>query len=188
MKGTDKFRPLRNCPFINERDIWTLCREACWAQTSIRLASNLFRAPNSRSGGREFESPMWRQWLNSGKILGVRSFYRGDPDVITWSCQSVWLPNIGSLARLWQTHLPDTTADSTSLLNQAHVQYQCDTEGSTVEKRAETQISIRLAISLERLSPEVSSNPLCSGNSVQWLKTWKDPWGHFSLQQPLCLG
>ncbi len=30
-------------------------------QTSIRLASHLVRAPNSRSGGHEFESPVRRQ-------------------------------------------------------------------------------------------------------------------------------
>jgi hypothetical protein len=29
----------------------------------------------------------------SGKILGVMSFYSGDPDVITRSSQSVWLRN-----------------------------------------------------------------------------------------------
>ncbi len=61
-------------------------------QTSIRLASHLVRAPNCRSGARELESPMWRELsalTKSGKILGVRSFYSGDPDVITWSCQSV---------------------------------------------------------------------------------------------------
>ncbi len=38
----------------------------------------------------------------------------------------------------WQTHLPDATADNTSLLNQAHVLYQHSTGGSTVEKPAET--------------------------------------------------
>jgi hypothetical protein len=55
-------------------------------QTSIRLASHLVRAPNSRSGGCELESPMWRELgalTKSGKILGFRSFYSGDPDVIT---------------------------------------------------------------------------------------------------------
>jgi len=30
-------------------------------QSSIRLASHLVRAPNSRSEGHEFESPMWQQ-------------------------------------------------------------------------------------------------------------------------------
>jgi hypothetical protein len=30
-------------------------------QSSIRLASHLATAHNSRSGGREFESPMWRE-------------------------------------------------------------------------------------------------------------------------------
>ncbi len=47
-------------------------------QTSIWLASHLVKAANSRSGGREFESPI-RQELGaltkSGKIFGVRSFY-----------------------------------------------------------------------------------------------------------------
>ncbi len=45
----------------------------------------------------------------------------------------------------WQTHLPDATEYDTSLLNQAHVQYQSGSGGSTVEKPAETQTSIRLA-------------------------------------------
>ncbi len=94
-------------------------------QTSIRLAIHLVRAPNSRSGGHEVESSMWQKLgaLNkSGKTLGVRSFCSGDSDMITWSCQSVWLRNTRSSARHWQTHLsgglplPDTTADSSSWL------------------------------------------------------------------------
>jgi hypothetical protein len=44
-----------------------------------------------------------------------------------------------------QTHLPNAMADSASLLNQAHVQYQSVTGGSTVEKPAETQTNIPLA-------------------------------------------
>jgi hypothetical protein len=55
---------------------------------------------------------------------------------------------VDSLA--WQTHLPDATTYSTSLLNQAHVQYQNGTGGSTVEKPAETQTSIWLASHLVR--------------------------------------
>jgi hypothetical protein len=51
--------------------------------------------------------------------------------------------------------LPDTTADSISLLNQAHVQYQNGTGESTVEKPAETQTSIWLASHLERLTPDL---------------------------------
>jgi hypothetical protein len=31
------------------------------AETSIRLASHLVRMPNSRSGGHELESPVWRE-------------------------------------------------------------------------------------------------------------------------------
>ncbi len=47
-------------------------------QTSICLASHLVRATNSRSGGHELESPMWREFgalTKTGKTLGVRSFY-----------------------------------------------------------------------------------------------------------------
>jgi hypothetical protein len=43
-------------------------------QTSIRIV----RAPNSRTGGREFESPLRRELgalAKSGKTLVVRSFY-----------------------------------------------------------------------------------------------------------------
>jgi hypothetical protein len=50
----------------------------------------------------------------------------------------------------WQTHLPNPTADSTSLLNQAHVQYQSVNGRSTVDKSAETQTNIRLASHLVR--------------------------------------
>jgi len=55
-------------------------------QTSIRLASHLVRGPNFRSGGREFDSPMRQergQLTKRENALGVRSFYSGDPDVIT---------------------------------------------------------------------------------------------------------
>jgi hypothetical protein len=74
--------------------------------------------------------------FKSEKALGVRSFYSGR-NVISEhgaGCQSAWLRNARSLARHWQTHLPDATADNNHLLNQAHVQYQsCSTRGSTVE-------------------------------------------------------
>ncbi len=79
------------------------------------------------------------------------------------STQSVWLLNTLSLAYHWQTHLPDAMADNTSLLNESHVQYQCGTGGSPVEKPPETQTSIRLAIKLERLTPDpedMNMNPL----------------------------
>jgi hypothetical protein len=62
-------------------------------QTCIQLASHLVRAPNSRSEGHEFEPSMRREisaLTKSGKTHGVRSFYSGDPDVTTCSCQSVW--------------------------------------------------------------------------------------------------
>jgi hypothetical protein len=46
----------------------------------------------------------------TGTILGVSSFFSGDPDVImsclTCSTVSVWLRNSRSLACHWQTHLP----------------------------------------------------------------------------------
>ncbi len=77
-------------------------------------------------------------------------FYSGDPDMTTWSCQSVWLRNTHSLARHWQTHLPDAMTDSTSLLNEVHVQCQSGTGGSTVEKPVETQTSIQLVSHLVR--------------------------------------
>ncbi len=55
------------------------CRETCRdSDYSIWLASRFVRAPNSRSGGHEFETPMWREFgalTKSGKTLGVRSFY-----------------------------------------------------------------------------------------------------------------
>ncbi len=111
----------------------------------LRLASHLVRALNSRSGGHEFG-----QLTKSGKTFGVRSFYTGVPDVITWLCQSVWLRYARSLACHWQTHLPNATADHTSLLNQTHVQYQSGTGGITVEKPAKTQTSIRLVSHLVR--------------------------------------
>jgi hypothetical protein len=78
-------------------------------QTSIRLASNLVIVPNSRFEGHEFKSPMQRELgalTKSGKTLGVRPFYSGGPDVITWSCQSVKLHSTRSLACHWQTHMP----------------------------------------------------------------------------------
>jgi hypothetical protein len=43
-----------------------------------RLASYIVRAPNPRSGGHEFESPVRHELsalTKSGKTLGVRSFY-----------------------------------------------------------------------------------------------------------------
>jgi hypothetical protein len=78
--------------------------------------------------------------FKSEKAFGVRSFY-SDPNVMSEhgaGCQSVWMRNARSLACHWQTHLPDAMADNTYLLNQAHVQYQSGTGGSTVEKPAET--------------------------------------------------
>jgi hypothetical protein len=100
--------------------------------------------------------------------LGRKTLGSGLSTVVTpmWSHDHVSMSS--SLARHWQTHLPDAMADNTSLLNQAHVQYQSSTGGSTVKKPAETQTSIRLASHLVRAPwrPWVR----CSGNSVHWLK------------------
>jgi hypothetical protein len=55
-----------------------LCREACRdTQTSIRLASHLVKAPNSRSGGHELEFPV--HWLKSED---------------TWVRSSIWSEKI----------------------------------------------------------------------------------------------
>ncbi len=86
---------------------------------TLRLASHLVTAINSRSGGHKFGKNSVH-WLKSGKTLGVRSFYSGDPDVITWSSQSVWLCNARSLACHWQTHLPDATAGLCNTHSLAH--------------------------------------------------------------------
>jgi hypothetical protein len=120
-------------------------------QTSIQLASHLVRAPNSWPGGHEFEFPV-RIELGALTIVG-RPLGSGLPAVVTltWSCH--WCSQFGtSLAdsHAWQAHLPDATADNTSLLNQPHVQYQHGALGTTVEKPAETQTSIRLASHLVR--------------------------------------
>jgi hypothetical protein len=72
---------------VDVHDNILLCREACQdTQISIRLASHLVRAPNSRFGGHEFEYPVrlvLGALTKSRKTLGVRSFYSGDPAVIT---------------------------------------------------------------------------------------------------------
>ncbi len=52
-----------------------LCREACRdSQTSILLARHLVREPNARSGGHEFESPMWWELVALNKV--ERSVYK----------------------------------------------------------------------------------------------------------------
>jgi hypothetical protein len=48
-----------------------------------------------------------------------------------WAMWLVWSHDHIRFA--WQTHFPDTTADDTSLLNQAYVQFQSGTRGSTAE-------------------------------------------------------
>jgi hypothetical protein len=64
---------------------------------------------------------------------------------LTYNTRPVWLRISRSLVCQRQTKLPDTIADNTTQLNQAHVQYLRGTGGSTVEKPAETQTSIWLA-------------------------------------------
>jgi hypothetical protein len=92
----------------------------------------------------------------SGKTLGVRSFYSGDPNMITWSCQSVWLRNTHS----W--HVMDVLTCLADSLAQRHGRQNFSTKPrpcavpkrygrmSTVEKPAETQTSIQLASHLVR--------------------------------------
>ncbi len=79
-----------------------------------------------------------------------------------------WCSQFGtSLAdsRAWQAYMPDATADNTSLLNQAHVQYLGGTRGSTVEKPAETQTSIQLASHLVRVPNSWSGGHEFESNS-----------------------
>jgi hypothetical protein len=70
--------------------------------------------------------------FKSEKALGVRPFYSG-PNVISEhgaGCQSAWLRNARILARHWQTHLPDATADNNHLLNQAMCNTKAVLEGA----------------------------------------------------------
>jgi hypothetical protein len=118
-------------------------------------------------------------WLKVERLLGSVLSTVVTP---TWSHDHVSLSGCVTLtvgmswtySLAWQTHLPDATADRTSLLNQDHVQYQNSTEGSTAEKPAETQTSIQLASHLfKRLTPDLedmSLNPQCGGNLMHWLK------------------
>ncbi len=134
-----------SCPVFPDFQLLQL--SDCYGNTSIVLASRLVRVPNSIPGYLEDMSlNPFVALTQSGKTLGVRTLLSGDPDVmcehaagvIICSSQSVWLRNTGSLALHWQTHLPNATADNTSLLNQAHEQYQSSTGGSIVEKPAKT--------------------------------------------------
>jgi hypothetical protein len=78
--------PFRNKTAVNLSENFSLVEKPAEIQTNIRLASHLVRAPYSRSGGHEFESSVRRELsalTKSGKILGVMTFYSGDPDVIT---------------------------------------------------------------------------------------------------------
>ncbi len=92
----------------------------------------------------------------SGKTIGGQVFLQWRPrhdHIIMSVCLAPKHSQLGiSLAEslAWQTDLPDTMADSASLLNQAHTQYQSGTGGITVEKPAETQPIIWLASHLVR--------------------------------------
>jgi len=72
-----------------------LCREAC--PDSIRLASHINKAPSSRSGRHEFESPVW---LERGALSKVeRSLGSGlsavvISDMIIWSCHAWHIAHI----------------------------------------------------------------------------------------------
>jgi hypothetical protein len=90
-----------------------------------------------------------RNFQNKNRRYAFQSPSRQGPP-IQRKVKIVERPDPKDLSTFWQTHLPDSTADSTSLLNQAHVQYQSGTGGSTVEKPAKTQTSIRLTSHLVR--------------------------------------
>jgi hypothetical protein len=81
----------------------------------------------------------------SGKSLGVRSFYSGDPDVTcsTLSSYSCAMHTVLADPLTWQTHLPNAMADNASLYpNAVLMRYWRELH---VEKPAETQTSLRLA-------------------------------------------
>ncbi len=173
-------------------------------QTVIRLASHLVRAPDSRSGGAQRNSIcltltpsltddlnwMW-VWIPSAAELGELTKKRKVPwgqvflqclVTPTWSHDHVSLSGCVTLAACTsladsiarQTYLP-ATADSTSVLNQAHVQHLSGTRVSTVQKPAETQTSIWLASYLvraanSRYGGHEFESPLRQ-NSVNWLKS-----------------
>ncbi len=63
------------------------CREASQnTKTSISQPAIQLERHNSRSGGHAFESPMQQELsarTKSGKTLRVRSFYSGDPNVMS---------------------------------------------------------------------------------------------------------
>jgi hypothetical protein len=116
-------------------------------QTSIRLASHLVRAPNSWSGWHEFESFAFKEL---GALTKVE-------EPLGQVFQQWWPQRDQVMRDMCSTHSADwhvtgrltcptpQTADNAFLLNQARIQYQHGTGGSTVEKPAETQTSIRLA-------------------------------------------
>ncbi len=123
-------------------------------------------------------------WPELGNWLKMeRSLASGLSTVVTptWSHdhvslrQSVWLHNTRSLAHHWQTYLPSRLTCLTPHGRQYFSNKpnpcvgQSGTWGSTIEKPAETQISIQLARHLVRaLTPDLedmSSNP-----NSNWLK------------------
>ncbi len=72
------------------------CRKPAETQTSIRLASHLVRAPNSKSGGHEFESPgppiasKFRK-LDGEKLKAAKAeFKQREQDVIIQQSTSPW--------------------------------------------------------------------------------------------------
>jgi hypothetical protein len=63
---------------VQGRIVEKACRDT---QTSIRLASHLVRALNSRSGGHEYESPVWWEFGALTKV--ERSLGSGLSTVVT---------------------------------------------------------------------------------------------------------
>ncbi len=121
------------------------------------------------------ESPMQREL--GALTESERSLGSGLSTVVTptWSHVHVSLYSCVTLAAWHSTgrrtfladSLASALADDTSLLHQAHVQYQSGTGGSTVEKPAETQTSIQLASHLFR-APNSSSGKTWVWKSPMW--------------------
>jgi len=97
--------------------LWKHCREA-WRDSDLlnELASSLVSAPYS-----------WNRVSNEAELgvltEGGRLLWSGLSTLVTpmWSCHALhvahclWLRNARSMARHWQTHLPNARADDTSL-------------------------------------------------------------------------
>ncbi len=114
--------------------VTVLSRDAAEAQTSIRLASHLVRAPNSKPEGSEFESLAWTKSECCDYIedlWGVQYSILVTPMILSCLTCST-LRNACSLAR--HSHVRLTCPSNFSL-------YQGGTGGNYLEKPNETQTS-----------------------------------------------